>query len=656
MRQCIRFQGFTGSRFHGIGKLARTGFKSLRFFLSFCLSFLIPMSLGTLILLFIFLFCATSSFAFELPRFVGKEIVVTALRKPVYEYQSPWKTKVINPDDFKMTLYQTLDDLAGIDVRATGYLGASGTVRLRGATSQQVLVLKDGVRINSPLLGLIDFNDLFLSGTKSVEIVKAPLSSIYGSDAIGGVVNIISKKTVDKTGLGLSYGTYNTQNYEIYFGNQLNNFDYSAFFNAIKSDGFRENSEYAAYDLLGSINLFNKWNFALSYYDADKGISGVPNSPDDLYSASTPDNRQKDKNLFINLGFEDVDGKVNTSLKIYNNMFITDYHSYNFSTSLFEDTQYRANEIGANFSRGFGSHLFGFDGKIDTGDSPYIGIKREISNNAAYFQENLEKGPLSAVFGGRLDQNSKFGSSINPRIGVNYSLPLGFAFRSSYGTAFKAPTLNDLYWNDSVWLMYGNEALQPEKSQSYELGFSKNFWRGGVVDLSYYKTATSNLISWNYDPSTFTTTAVNFGAVDSSGVELDVSGKIGKSLTVFANATWQEAKIGESLDPSIIGNYLPYTPNTKYNIGFKWEDVFKLSLRNAGNQFSDSSNQTEIPAYSVVDALFKRMVGDYSVILQIDNLFDQSYYESVGLHPVTWETIKYPMPGRVITVKMGSTF
>jgi len=287
-------------------------------------------------------FFVCPSFAFDLPHFEGQEVVVTALRMPVLSDKSPWKTTVLTSDEFKTTLYQTLTDAAGADVRATGYLGSSATARLRGGTSQQVLVLKDGMRVASPLLGLTDFNDWLLSDIEKIEIVKAPLSSIYGSDATGGVINIISKNPdKDEKKINLSYGTYNTRNYEVLLGGNFNQIGILTSLNEIKSDGFRENSAYKAYGINHKFIFGDKLHIDINYYDADKGVPGVPTSSSDPYSASTPGDRQKDKNLFFNLRFNDSKEDTTVEIKTYSNFLNSDLHQYNFATLLFKDNQYK---------------------------------------------------------------------------------------------------------------------------------------------------------------------------------------------------------------------------------------------------------------------------------------------------------------------------
>ena len=245
-----------------------------------------------------------SSFAFaaDVPTFYGEEVVVTAIRVPHLKSTLPWNTEVITRKDIAdanaVKLGDIIRSVSGLAVKSNGGLSSQISARMRGANSQQVLVLLDGNRINPPSLGMFDLGDLLLADVEKIEIVKAPLSAVYGADAVGGVINIITGKNSDvwKNSLTVNYGEFTATNLS------FNSSGPQHFFSAasIYSGGFRTNSDYKADDL----NLKLSGNFGkgvlsggIKKYSANKGS---PGSLDYL----TPMARQTDSNLFFDLAYQ----------------------------------------------------------------------------------------------------------------------------------------------------------------------------------------------------------------------------------------------------------------------------------------------------------------------------------------------------------------
>ena len=142
-----------------------------------------------------------SSFAL-VPRFVGQEVVVTALRVPRLKSSLPWNTETFSRKQIEESSATTLGDVvrsvSGLSVKSNGGLGGQVSSRFRGSNTSQVLVLLNGNRINSPTLGSADLGDFLLTDVEKIEVVKAPLSAVYGADAVGGVVNVITRKASSK--------------------------------------------------------------------------------------------------------------------------------------------------------------------------------------------------------------------------------------------------------------------------------------------------------------------------------------------------------------------------------------------------------------------------------------------------------------------------
>ena len=600
----------------------------------------------------IFFFCLLitvhCSLAMDVPRFLGEEVVVTAARLPQLKLESPWSVDVLNKDDLagKTNLGEALRDVAGIDVKSSGYLGSVTTARLRGSTSQQVLILLDGRRINSPLLGMIDLGDILVDNVDKIEIARAPLSSLYGTDALGGVVNIITEK--ENRLLRVSCGTYNTQKIDLALGGTV--------IDLVRSDGFRRNSDYAAQNIIQNLNWdiesLGKVEAGLNYYNAEKGVPRVPDSESDPYSASTPNDRQKDQNLFANISLENNRGPLKTTGKVYYNQLNEQFHSYNFFSSIFEDTEYKTQqqilELNQDLELSKRSNLsYGLELKQDRGQSQYAG-DHTTNNYAAFGQFQLGGKSFNLVIGSRFDKHSVFGNTTSPRAGLSFYPSKDLTVRASIGNAFKAPTLNDLYWNDPIWQMYGNTSLSPEKSQSYELGIENN-----CLSFNYYGASITDLILWDWDLLTNITRAKNVGAVAVHGAELEYKHHLTSSIDLFANYTWEKSEDVKDINPAYMGKRTPYSPEIKYSVGVKVLDNIKIMTSYVGERYADGGNTIKLPEYTTVGAWAGYDFGKYRLSLSIDNLFNQVYYETVGYHPTTYAQLKYPMPGRTITISIG---
>ncbi|MFH1542691.1 MAG: TonB-dependent receptor plug domain-containing protein, partial [bacterium] len=242
------------------------------------------------------------SFAASVPTFFGDEVVVTALRVPRLKSTIPWNTEVITRQEIEESGAVKLGDVirltSGLSVKANGGMSSQIGARFRGSNTQQVLVLLNGSRINSPSLGLSDLGDILLTDVEKIEIVKAPLSSVYGADAVGGVINIITGQpsTEIRNELTVEYGEFSTSKFALRSSGPL------AFFSAasIYSTGFRTNSDYKADDFnlrftptLGKTHL----ELGMKKYSA---IKGLPGSLDYL----TPLARQTDNNLICDLKYD----------------------------------------------------------------------------------------------------------------------------------------------------------------------------------------------------------------------------------------------------------------------------------------------------------------------------------------------------------------
>jgi len=579
------------------------------------------------------------SFAADIPKFYGEELIVTATKLPKPARQLPWNVTRLTEKELagKTTLSEALQTTTGIDLQSYGYYGALNSIRLRGTGASQVLVLLNGQRLNSPLLGMYDCGDIYLDDVQAVEVVRAPLSAVYGSDAISGAINVITKTPEQTSGyVSSATGSFNTIENKFNISNP--NFYLGG--GTLNSTGFRRNGDLAAQ------NWFTQWQWATplgnliaqyKYYDANKGVPGVPTSEADPASATEPNDRQKDRNTRFGLSL----ASENYRLAAFQNVLDQRLDPYIWGAST-NQTWQNGLEWQQTVNQGFGQALFGLDYREDKGKGTMSG-EHAINNYGAFVQEEI--GNLT--LGLRGDKHSTAGISLNPRLGLVRQLNQGLTLKLSAGTAFRAPTLNELYWNDGY--MFGDASLRPEKSLSYEIGLERQLGENTIAKVSYYVTNTTDLILWDWRSSTIEARAKNVGAAYIEGVEFEWVKQLGRQGKAFINYAYQNAIDKEDIDPLAVGKRLRFTPQTKYNAGLVYNES-SLTLRHVGESYADQYNTVVMPAFTVVDLHYAKKLAKVEIELAIRNLFDTVYSEAIGNDPVTWAARKYPMPGRNYSV------
>ncbi len=607
---------------------------------------------------FAILFCLTlicsKSFAADQVSFVStmtvyslQEIVVTATKQPRLRSVVPWNVSVADEKTIKNSTSKTLADVLkteqGMLLVSNGGLGAVSSARLHGSTPQQVLILLDGIKMNSPLLGTADLNDILLNNIERVEVVKAPLSAIYGSDALGGVINIITKKPSNISSFKVSsgYGDYSTQTYGL--SGQGKNYVFST--QTMSSAGYRPNSNYKASDL--SLRISERISdydieFGIKKFSSDKGIPGPITFP-------SLKAKQNDNNQFVDLGIKTENG---LKLSVSQNVLENKYEDPDWFT--LSDHKATTNNLNVQQLIGVFNHniLAGLDIKNDSTNSTDSG-RKSVDNSALFIQDEIFFPRFNLIAGARYDKNQSFGERISPRIGFSSNLS-GYVVKGSYGTAFKAPSINDLYWAGPTYPSWmggvstteGNPLLRPETSYSFDFSLGKEWEDDSSFDINLYKTEIKDIIKWQNISTSLVDelwTPVNIANALISGMEISYKKKLFGNLSMFANYTNQSAKDSGS------DKYLIYSPQFGYNGGFSFDGEAvssKITYRYVGERFSDASNTQQLPSYKVVDISLTRRFGSLEAKIDLSNAFNESYSETNG----------YPMPGRNYSLKISCNF
>lgn len=562
-------------------------------------------------------------------------IVVTASRIPQELLDVPISVEVIDGATLVQAGVETLGEAlrlaAGISVRETGSRSGIEQMSIRGASAEQVLVLVDGVPVASPQ-GSLNLAELPLAHVERIEIVKGPGSALYGADAVGGVVNIITSAPVDLRGWEIrAEGAPGDLDLQGAFGGTWQEAHYRVSGGYVGSEGHRPDSEYTEYRLGARIDRelspSSEASLRFEWFASEAGVPGSTVWP-------TPGALRTDRHAWIDLSYlQDLSsGQLQTVLyqrtsrRTYDDTFGNSRH----------DTSTLGGEVQADLPSDVGVLTLGASGRRDRVDSTDLegGVKSALSGAlfAQLVRDVTER--VTVTMGVRADAHSSYPAPISPRAGVRVALGPAATLRASVGRAFRAPTFDDLYWTGS-----GNPDLLPEDGWTYEIGLRSE--SGPVsVDVAAFRRNIDNLIRWADLDNDFIWTPENVASSRTDGLEATLTAALGRKVT--ASLRWT---VLEATDLST-GDAIPFIPAheggaTLHYAGRK-SSAF-LDLQHRGERPDGSGGV--LPAHTVLNGRLSYAVSEgLEVYVEGKNLFDTVYEEQPG----------YPLPGRV--VRFGAVF
>lgn len=602
------------------------------------------------------------------------DIVVTAGRAPESIGSTGSAISVISGETLTTSnpasLTDALRSVPGLMVTQAG--GPAGTtgVMLRGANTGQTLVLIDGVRVNDPSGAAGDFNfALVAPGTVDrVEVLRGPQSALYGSDAMGGVINIITKKGSGPAQYSIrteggSYGTASTTasmsgssgpwNYAVTGSGQHTN--------GFSSYGYRIPAIEAKYPNLEKDGMDRIGGSARVGYDAGEGFrfdAGVMSTfTRGAYDASfgaTPDtpsnSNQLQQQIWAKAAVDSLGGMLTQSITTFATQVdrtFNDYSSYGINVlpanSYATSTDFRGNSFGAEYQGDLkmgaaGSLICGARTQHDTAESfgatilpvptPRIStLNATKDTNSVFALWKLPIGErLSVTMGGRVDDVVDVATFATWRTTAAYTISeTGTKLRASAGTGAKAPTLYQLYEPN-----YGNSGLKPEESFGYDAGIDQSLFNGRVtLSLTGFYNKFSNLIDFTFDPTPTQPFGhyINVARAETSGLELgaDIDVMPG-TLRLKTAYTWLQAKdlsTGLTLArrPEHLARIaLAITPNDRWLIEPR---ILMVSKR-----FSSTGELNPLAAYTRVDLYTEYKIdNNWKVFARGENIFNERYQE-----------------------------
>ena len=550
-------------------------------------------------------------------------LVVTATRSEEKIKDVPARISVINKNAIEKNPALNLSDLIQQDpsvyVKQSGGMGQISEIGLRGTKAVHTLVLKDGARLNSQNeLGPLYPAFLDTSDVQQIEILKGPASVQYGSDAIGGVVQLISKKPV-KSGAELTgiYGENNTyktiakadlvtdQGFYAQVGGQR-----------LESDGTRifesqDKSDKASYDQKG-------YNAKVGYFqenqiDASASISenkGTSIFSNDYITNTAPRNfvnrvinAKVDYNILQNLilgaHFANVQDKQDVP------SYFTQYNTENNQSDLNLKWKFTPNQnilLGATYN----------DANYKT--SSIKNQDQSVNSTGYYLQHQFKNELFDTQVGLRVEDNELFGSHTVGQGAIRYHFLPNASVYANIGSAFRAPTLNELY---SQW--GGNENLEPEESISYEFGLDYGITNNLIANLSVYRTNVDNLIVYSNSRNQ------NVDEAHFTGGEVALKWK---KDDLFLTTGYAYVKT----ENKATGLEIAYRPKQTFTLTTGLENpVYGIStslIARSHSNASNSANSVKVPGYATVDFnAYWNINPTVKVFTNIQNIGDVQYRE-----------------------------
>ncbi len=571
--------------------------------------------------------------------------VVTASRIAQSTDQTLAAVTVITREEINHSQSQTVADILrervpGMDFLTAGGSGHVTSAFLRGTSSDQLLFIVDGNIMSSATTGAAQLELISLAQVERIEIIRGPRSALYGSEAIGGVIQVFTKSDGNQYNASITYGSDNTQaatvGSNISKGNtQLNisashyktkGFDVA---NDIENDDDGHNNNSANINIRQKIGQSSNVHAGVLYAKSETEFDnnsfdnisdsiqqsytlGFDTRPSDDWSTSFDAGQSKDR--------LDTDGYNED----FDPMTWMPLGTYSFSNTLFETKRDQArwqNELSFGET---GQLAFGVDYINDKVESTTSFAETERDNKGLYALIQDKFGKHQLQLSGRVDDNEAFGTHRTGNVAWSYDMTGETQVSLSHGTAFIAPSFNDLYFVDTVYFFYnGNPDLEPEVSRSTELGFTGNHgW--GQWEVRTYQTLVKDLIGYGATGS-----LENVSRAKINGAEFEISGNL---------ADWDSQLNLSVIDPTNedTNNILQGRAKRtlKMNIAKKFDSYrFGAHVLAQSSRFADTSNTVELAGYAIVNLSVEKSIDKHWTLqARLDNILDKEYSTSMDFY------------------------
>jgi vitamin B12 transporter len=590
-----------------------------------------------------------------------EKITVTAnkFEQPINDVLA--SVAVIDRADIEKANYRDLpailNTIAGIDIVRNGGLGQKADIFVRGASAKYTLVLVDGVRVSDASSGSVSLTNIPVNSIERVEVIKGARAAIYGSDAVAGVINIITRKASNNT-LSATLGSYSYSNYQLAGG--------------------------LAKEALS-------FNYNLGYEETD-GFDVTGKDPVAEYTKDHDDDGYKNKNIGFNLAYElaelgelSLQSQYSEGEAQYDNAWGNDAYDfenytaklgwkkaseiYTQSTSL-SVSQEENTQTGTDVQQVYITErvefeyrgLYSLTKELDlSGGFNYL--SEDLSNSSATSSE--EKRDNNALFIGafyshqqwlanaviRTDDYDFHGRANTYSTGLGYKANQYVTVRLNHGTAFRAPSLINAFVTNSPYYLPNNN-IKPEEALNNEFGVTlETQW--GRYDIALFDNRINNLISNNYDADSGKYIATNIDKVSMQGIELSAEfSALGFEHSVnvsFLDATDEKTNTD-----------LPRRPSESFNyqLAKSWGDFdASLDMQYRSSRPSIAYYDSELAGYTVFNlAANYQLLENLSLAARIENITDKEYFTAATGFAASGELLGYNSAGRTFFVGANYQF
>jgi outer membrane receptor for ferrienterochelin and colicin len=528
----------------------------------------------------------------------------------------PVEAQVITREEIQKKNIKTVQDalklLPGVIIgENSGSWGNKGNISMQGLDASMTLILLNGQRYTGGH-DSVDVQSIPIDMIERIEVVAGPASSLYGSDAMGGVVNIITRSSVEKNTFSgaTSFGSDNTQIHEATAGFRRDSFSSLLSYTYRGSDGVeKETDRYREHLFQGSLRYAfgpDSTFTVLPYYSRHK--MSYENRVQERRGASS-----------IWEWSPDSLSKLNVRGSVLHYDHATGDKSSNWDTRSYEGEVSYTRLVAGN-------HLLtgGYQYSMDDIDDKGKDYTADQYLNSFYAQDEISLAPFVIVLGSRLDLHDRWGSEANPKASVLYNVTESLKIRGSVGTAFKGPPLVRLYgdgWRMGPYLVHANPDLEPEKSTGYQVGVEYSFTEGFLGKLSFFRNDIKDLISSRIVRNTPPPHDLYWYNVDEAmtrGVEASIAARLARNLSARAGYTYLDTE-DKTLDRE-----LTYRPRHKLSmeLGYTIPDLglhLDFSGAYTGQRYDDEYEK--LGGYTLFNvALIKDITRNIQATVRVENI------------------------------------
>ncbi|TPE49171.1 TonB-dependent receptor [Maribrevibacterium harenarium] len=556
-------------------------------------------------------------------------VITTATTTPITASESLASVTVIDKDDIEKQQPQEMTELLagqpGVDITTNGGYGKATSLFMRGANSSGTKLLIDGVPLYSATLGVAPWQYLNPALFERVEVVRGPRSSLYGSEAVGGVVQLFLKDSrEDSIDFSVEGGSFNTQGAQVSASGNLGNTSILLSGSTFQTDGTKlkldeENKAYKSGSLLFRVahKISDRTNLKLLY------MNGNGHSE---YSGG-----ELDYNLHVaNIGADfPVLKNWDSSINFKESSLDQSYDSGSEFNSINQAVRW-SNVVWANNS----DFVFGAEYSEDTADVSYDTPIR--TNSAIFGQATGYFGKWTLQANLRSDENSQFAGSSTGGISLGFQASTNIKIRSSHGTAYKAPDFSHLY------SQYGSLEIKSEASTSSELGirgdYGSSYW-----DLAFYQSDYNDMIAYNRSTKKYE----NIQNARVRGIEFATGAKLAEWSLGF-NATLMDPV--NLSDGDNHGKRLQRRVEKSARIdvdrGFE-NSSLGFTVAGYGDRYDDAANTELLPGYALLNLRASYdFAKDWNAKFTVKNALDKDYETAGGY--------KNPGVGAFLTVNYSA--